>query len=118
MAEYGRPCRFPGCRAIVPFGHAPGYCPPHRGPADRARGTAAERGYDRAWAALARAVRQEEPWCRFCLEAGRHVPAEHVDHIRPRREGGTDDRANLRALCGPCHRRRTAVEQSQWRPRR
>lgn len=31
----------------------------------------------------------------------------HVDHITPVSEGGTDDPANLRLLCGACHKRVT-----------
>jgi hypothetical protein len=38
--------------------------------------------------------------CRCCGGT-----ALHVDHIWPRALGGTDDRMNLRALCGPCNRR-------------
>ena len=29
-----------------------------------------------------------------------------VDHIVPKFRGGTDDRSNLRILCGDCHRKR------------
>ena len=32
--------------------------------------------------------------------------ATHVDHIHPRRWGGTDDLANLRAACAPCNQHR------------
>lgn len=34
-------------------------------------------------------------------------PEWHVDHIKPIAEGGTDDPANLRLLCGRCHKRVT-----------
>jgi 5-methylcytosine-specific restriction protein A len=33
--------------------------------------------------------------------------ATHVDHIEPRRWGGGDDLANLRAACAPCNQRRS-----------
>ncbi|MGZ6536385.1 MAG: HNH endonuclease [Actinomycetota bacterium] len=37
-------------------------------------------------------------------------PATEVDHITPQRIGGTNDRANLQALCHRCHSRKTALE--------
>jgi 5-methylcytosine-specific restriction protein A len=114
MATYGRACRWPGCAAIVEFGIRPGFCPEHRGPADRARGSAADRGYDRRWHDLSRAYLARHPWCVWCLAEGRQTPATDTDHIRARRDGGTDAWGNLRALCGTCHRRRTALDQSGW----
>lgn len=36
------------------------------------------------------------------------APASHVDHIVPRKDGGTDDPSNLRAACPPCNLRRGA----------
>ena len=32
--------------------------------------------------------------------------ATHADHIQPRRHGGTNDPANLRAACATCNLRR------------
>ena len=37
-------------------------------------------------------------------------PAAEVDHITPLTLGGTDDDANLQALCTPCHRTKTQAE--------
>jgi hypothetical protein len=59
---------------------------------------------------------EREPWCRFHAEQGVRVRATEVDHILAKRDGGTDDRGNLRSLCKPCHSRRTAVDQSGWGP--
>lgn len=36
-----------------------------------------------------------------------------VDHIVNIARGGTDDEANLQALCVPCHKAKTAVEAAQ-----
>jgi len=36
--------------------------------------------------------------------------ANHVDHIIPRFEGGTDEDANLQTLCSRCHQRKSARE--------
>jgi len=75
------------------------------------KGKTAARGYDAAWREIAAAVLREEPFCRFCLAAGRFTGAEHVDHIRPRSIGGTNERINLRPLCASCHNGRTRRDQ-------
>jgi 5-methylcytosine-specific restriction protein A len=62
------------------------------------------------WLGIRRAVLLEEPFCRACLAAGRTTYAREVDHIVPKRAGGSDDRTNLQALCKPCHSRKTAAE--------
>jgi 5-methylcytosine-specific restriction protein A len=36
--------------------------------------------------------------------------AEVIDHIVPLALGGTDDDSNCRALCHPCHEKRTAEQ--------
>ncbi|HBT3581894.1 TPA: HNH endonuclease [Klebsiella pneumoniae] len=46
--------------------------------------------------------------CRFKTE---YQPAETVDHITAKANGGTDDLSNLESLCNPCHRAKTAVER-------
>lgn len=40
-----------------------------------------------------------------CVVCG--ARATQVDHVVPRAAGGSDDRANLRSLCGTCHRAKT-----------
>ena len=54
--------------------------------------------------------------CRRCGSPA----ANHVDHIIPRAQGGTDHPGNLRALCEACHRAKTAAEANtaRWRRRR
>lgn len=41
-----------------------------------------------------------------------------ADHMHARSEGGTDHPSNLRTLCIPCHKRRTAAQQAEWAARR
>ncbi|WP_442869375.1 HNH endonuclease [Bradyrhizobium sp. CCBAU 11430] len=42
----------------------------------------------------------------------------HLDHIKARKGGGTDEPSNLRWLCRPCHSRKTAkVEGGFGHPR-
>ena len=56
--------------------------------------------------------------CQPCLRAGRltalvvgdrmHPRGAQVDHIMPKADGGTDDTANLEAICRTCHDAKTA----------
>ena len=49
----------------------------------------------------------------FGLHGGRVVAAIHVDHIRPRRDGGSDAEDNLQSLCHSCHSKKTASDQKE-----
>ena len=44
-----------------------------------------------------------------------HRDAVQVDHVTPLAEGGSDDVANLQALCASCHAMKSAAE-ARWRP--
>jgi len=72
---------------------------------NRARGSAAARGYGYRWRRLRRMVLNREPLCVRC-----GVPATDVDHIVPRSRGGGDDFENLQAMCRSCHSRKTSQE--------
>lgn len=69
-----------------------------------------QRGYGAAWQKLRRQVLDEEVMCRVCLAASKNTLATAVDHITPKAKGGTDDRSNLRAICDPCHKAKTAED--------
>lgn len=44
-------------------------------------------------------ILERDEWiCQYC-----GAPAEHVDHIIPRRRGGSDDEDNLVAACARCN---------------
>jgi len=47
-----------------------------------------------------------------CQSPGRPLPADllEADHIIEVAHGGSDDLDNLRTVCKPCHRRRTALD--------
>ena len=46
-----------------------------------------------------------------CAACRKLLPASfQVDHVRALADGGTDDPANLQALCGTCHAEKTMVE--------
>jgi len=71
--------------------------------------TPTARGYDRRWRKLRLIVLREEPLCRMCQQIGRATLAMVVDHIKPKRLGGTDARDNLQPLCTLCH---NSIKQS------
>jgi 5-methylcytosine-specific restriction protein A len=58
-------------------------------------------------------VLDEEPFCRRCLKAGKHVASDVVDHIRPLSRGGSDERSNKQGLCRPCHDAKSAAERAE-----
>lgn len=96
------PCTHQPCPSLVPGG---GACPTH-GRA-RYRGSSTKQGYGSTWRNGPRAeVMATEHCCRMCGAHGQ--PDDHADHIVPRRQGGSDERANLQRLCGRCHRSKTA----------
>lgn len=70
-----------------------------RGTAKRARG--------RAGAEQRKRRLEAEPLCRDCLEAGVTRYSEEIDHIVRIAFGGSDNDDNIRALCKPCHEKRT-----------
>ncbi|MFL6138814.1 MAG: holin [Frankiaceae bacterium] len=115
-------CAVPGCPTIVTDGHS--RCPSCRGEADRARGTARERGYDREHETRFRpGVLARNPYC--VCQAGDHghrpalcgKPSKHADHHPLSRrqlvDAGLDpnDPQHGRGLCGSCHSKETARHQ-------
>ncbi len=78
---------------------------------DRQRGSAAKRGYGRKWRKLAATILERDP---YCMADGCNEWSTEVDHIKPRRDGGTDDPDNLQGMCHDCHSRKTAIEDGRW----
>lgn len=63
--------------------------------------------------ALANEIRaRDNHTCQLCGNAG-----HPVDHITPVSLGGTNDPANLRVLCSPCHDVKTQAEAAEARAR-
>lgn len=73
---------------------------------DRARGTAAERGYDAEWDEFSRAYKRRHPLCVRCEGQGRVVPVDEVHHVKPLRSHPElkFDEGNLMSLCRSCHK--------------
>ena len=78
------------------------------------RPNAGQRGYGHDWRVRrARILKRDGGLCVPCRKEGRLTPAVMVDHIKPKYLGGTDDDANLRAICRRCHDRKTGQEGQQ-----
>jgi hypothetical protein len=89
-----RPCKSPGCSALIPAGQG-SYCAAHvrtaaprltRRAADRARGSAAERGYDYTWQQARAAFLARYPLCPGVLIATEHWTRELAQQFHQLRE--------------------------------
>ena len=58
-----------------------------------------------------RILRRDLYTCQGCGKG----QANHVDHIEPRGDGGTDDDDNLQTLCSDCHERKSGREGARAR---
>ena len=113
-----RACSYQGCPDTTITG---GRCAKHRSEQyrriDEARRDDGERAFYRTtrWRVLRAHVLDRETMCRECERYGAHVPAIDVDHIVPRRSGGTDSIDNLQPLCRRCHAAKTMREMNAAR---
>lgn len=115
-----RPCTYAGCGRLTTSGRCDQHpLPVHTWGNDR--GTRHDQGYGTEWDKLRRRILQRDNYlCQPCLRAGRltalttgdprHTRAGSVDHIKRKADGGTDDPANLQAICRLCHEAKTARE--------
>jgi 5-methylcytosine-specific restriction protein A len=65
---------------------------------DRNREQPQKRGYDGHWRGIRARKLEAQPLCELCSET-----ATLVHHIKPIKEGGTNDDGNLQSLCAGCH---------------
>lgn len=104
-----KPCTWPGCPELVDSGR----CDQHRAQTfreqDRQRGNSTQRGYGGAWRRLRLEILRRDEYT--CAHAGCWAKATEVDHIRPKEDGGTDDPANLQAMCHTHHAEKTTNER-------
>jgi len=108
-------CRAPGCGRRIA---EPGYCETHVHLASQwsrrqdRKGSTTQRGYGWQWQKLRASVLQRDGGlCRPCIKLARVTEAKDVDHIVSKANGGTDDPANLQAICAACHKAKTARER-------
>ncbi|NIF20589.1 HNH endonuclease [Candidatus Pantoea multigeneris] len=108
-----RACRKRGCARTT--SDRSGYCEEHRNEGwEQHQGgkTRHQRGYGSKWDVIrARILKRDRHLCQECLRQQKPAPASTVDHIKPKAHGGTDDDANLQALCWSCHKGKTAKER-------
>ena len=72
-------------------------------------GNTTQRGYGHAWRKLRQQILDRDSHlCQHCIRSGRYIAATEVDHIQNKARGGTDEITNLRSLCTPCHKDKTA----------
>jgi 5-methylcytosine-specific restriction enzyme A len=106
-------CRVRGCPATTT--DPDGYCDAHKGESWN-RYTAGksrqQRGYGTEWDKLRPLILKRDKYqCQECRRNGRYVPANNVDHVIPKAQGGTDNPDNLQTLCDACHASKTAKER-------
>lgn len=78
--------------------------------------TTTQRGYGWQWQKLRkRILARDKHLCQPCKAAGRVTAATEVDHIVSKPRGGTDAPDNLRAICSPCHKAKTAQDAQDGR---
>ncbi|MDF0628268.1 MULTISPECIES: HNH endonuclease [Acinetobacter] len=115
-----RPCREFRCPNLVTSPSQKGFCDEHAHKRsnwnkrqDRT-GSTTERGYGHAWRKLRALILERDDYlCLICKANGHVTEATDVDHIIPREHGGTDDPSNLQSLCSPCHKEKTAKQDSK-----
>ena len=74
---------------------------------DKARGTAAERGYDKRWQRIRLMHLRHNPLCYDCNTKCQVTAANEVHHIIALADGGTHNTDNIMSLCKSCHSKRT-----------
>ena len=102
-------CSRPGCPQLTEAGR----CSDCDRQADRARGTAAQRGYDATHRTQFREqVLAREPFCRLC--SARSTVADHWPESRRQlveRGANPNDPQHGRGLCASCHGTETTKHQ-------
>jgi 5-methylcytosine-specific restriction protein A len=81
---------------------------------DKYRGSRHDRGYGSEWDKLRLQILKRDGYqCQECKRQGRVTAAQDVDHIKRKKDEGTDDPSNLQSLCRPCHIAKTAAEKAK-----
>lgn len=112
-----KPCSHPGCRALTTTG---GRCDQHqRSSSWSKRPTATKRITGRRLQRARAELFARQPLCEACEARGVVRLATQRDHRVPLAEGGTEDDANVQALCDDCHAEKSEGERRRglaaWR---
>ena len=83
------------------------------------QGSRHARGYGSEWVKTRERILIRDMYlCQPCLRNSRPTPLcvkpyDHaVDHIIPKAKGGTDDDANLEAICAECHDAKSLADKA------
>lgn len=111
------PCAFPGCPELVEPGSS--YCEKHAKERNKQyekykRDKDTKRRYGRSWKRIRDRYIKEHPLCEMCFAEGKAVEATEVHHKLHLAEGGTNEAANLQALCKSCHNKVHARRGDRW----
>lgn len=109
-----KPCARRGCPEVV--GRGISYCAEHAPPPWQGSQKAPA-----GWAKIrSRILIRDRYECQTDMTGAGLIcgqPANQVDHIIPRFEGGTEDSENLTAICDEHHRAKTQMESQRARAR-
>jgi len=109
-----RPCNHTGCPKVSNGRYCDDHKPLHKHnwQSDKVRGNRHQRGYGREWERRRKVVLNRDSYlCQPCEKQDKVSPANTVDHIVSKDNGGTDDYDNLQSICDACHAIKTAQER-------
>ena len=75
--------------------------------------TRQQRGYGRAHEKMREQLLATVILCEECTRQGKIRPGTHADHVRPKSQGGTDERSNYQLLCSSCHALKSIHDQGK-----
>lgn len=110
-----RPCSYPGCPCLTDRR----YCEEHEKLTNKqyehyGRKYKKNERYGHAWQKVRARYVKTHPFCEECFKNGVLTPVQHVHHIKPLEDGGTNDEDNLMSLCKSCHSRIHAERGDRW----
>jgi len=116
-------CSKTSCREYIDYSEQ--YCDKHKGNTNKVynrtiRYSADNRQFTEfynssKWRKLSKRKRLSNPCCEKCLEQGRIIPVDVVDHIIELKDDWEKrlDWSNLQSLCHACHNFKTAMEKNK-----
>lgn len=113
MAKVPTPCAEPGCPEVCMGSRCSAHAPDRKADyarQNRERPSPTAQGYNWLWRKRRRMVLMRQP---ICAVNGCNRLAVDVDHILPKRQGGSDHITNLQALCRSHHSSKTARENAR-----
>ena len=109
-------CSYPGCPELT----YSRYCVEHNNLRmkeynSNQRDKACSKRYTGEWLTIRKNYIAEHPYCEECLKWGKFKDVEHVHHIKPLSEGGSNEANNLKSLCLYHHNQLHAKDGSRFK---